>query len=93
MGDADSEELIRDANDMALGDDTKKMLAVRFPNSHHLLPEFEGVCADIKQNNRGKSHVEFTAQGLDIHGRIIVKFFDVLKRRFCHKDDDGQYVS
>ncbi len=75
---------------MTLGDDTKKMLAVRFPNSCHLLPEFEEVCADIKHNNRGKSHVEFNAQGLDIHGRIIVKFFDILKRRFCHKEDDGE---
>lgn len=60
-----------------MGEDTQKLLALRFPNSYHLFPELEDACSIAKTQNRGKAQVEFETHGLDVYGRLIVKCFKV----------------
>ena len=58
---------------MALGENTEKMLAVRFPHSYHLFDDMEKACSAVKTQNDGYGHVEFDAQGIDTYGQLIVK--------------------
>ncbi len=68
-----------------MGEDTEKMLALRFPHSWHLIPELEEVCGIVKTQNGGKARVCFDASGIDLEGKIIVKCFETILKIFRHK--------
>lgn len=61
---------------------TAEMLAVRYPNCHHLIPELEEACKDIKERGKGWGRIGIDATGLDSAKNILVKFVDVQFRRF-----------
>jgi len=66
-----------------MGDmNTAEMLAVRYPNCHHLIPELEEACKDIKERGRGFGRIGIDATGLDSAKNILVRFVDVQFRRF-----------
>lgn len=62
--------------------DTAEILAVKFPNCHHLIPELEEACKDIKERGEGWGRIGIDATGLDAAKNILVKFVDVQFRRF-----------
>ncbi len=62
--------------------DTAELLAVRYPHCHHLIPELEDACKDIKERGHGWGRIGIDAQGLDGAKNILVKFFDVQFRKF-----------
>lgn len=70
-----------------MGKDTQEFLAVRYPNSYHLFPEFEEACSAAKaQVVRGnKARVCFDAEGIDLSGNLIVKCFELALKVFCKK--------
>lgn len=57
-----------------MGKDTEEMLAIRYPNSYHLFPKLEETCGIIKSQNKGKADVHFSALGIDLYGKLIVKY-------------------
>lgn len=62
-------------------ENTDELLAIKFPNSHHLLPDFEKACAEITCH-QGKGRFGMDMQGLDSLGRLIVQYIDVQSRWF-----------
>ena len=56
-----------------MGEETEKLLALRYPNSYYLFDELDHVCTIAKTQNRGKVHIEIDAHGLDLSGKLIVK--------------------
>lgn len=59
-----------------------------YPHAYHLFDELDKVCGIIKTQNRGRGHVAFDAQGIDIHGNLIVKCFDA-GLKFFRKAEQG----
>jgi hypothetical protein len=75
---------------MALGENTQARIEAVYPNSYHLLPELEEACSALKTQREGRGHVEFTAQGIDACGKLIVKWIDAGLRFFCRKDEESE---
>jgi hypothetical protein len=68
-----------------MGQDTGEMLALKFPECGHLIPELEQVCKMVKVENGGKARICFDAVGIDGEGKLIVKCFEAILKIFRHK--------
>lgn len=62
--------------------DTGELLAVRFPNSHHLFADLEEACSSIKERGNGWGRIGIDMQGVDLAGKLLVQFLDVQLRIF-----------
>jgi hypothetical protein len=69
-----------------MGSDTEKLLALKFPNSHHLIPMIEDACSQIKTQNKGYGRASFDALGIDTWGKLRVKFVELGCRIFNRQD-------
>lgn len=72
-----------------MGQDTEKLLAIKFPNSYHLFPRFEEVCTTAKEKvDKGdKVRICFDVlPAIDKGGRIIVKCFESMIKTFQNLD-------
>lgn len=66
--------------------DTGELLAIKFPYSHHLIPQFEQACEEVATKGRGWGRLMIDSQGLNQCGKLLVKFFDVQRRMFFSKE-------
>lgn len=69
--------------------DTDQMLAIvlerKYPYSGHLFDQLEAACKEVTEQSGGHGRIILDAQGLNICGKILVKFIDI-HRRFFMKD-------
>lgn len=67
---------------------TGEMLAMKFPYSHHLIPQFEKACEEVATKGRGWGRLTIDSKGLNQFGKLLVKFFDVQRRLFFSHEDE-----
>lgn len=67
--------------------DTGELLALKFPYSHHLIPQFEQACEEVTTKGRGWGRLTIDSQGLNTFGRLLIKYIDVQRRMFFSKEN------
>lgn len=72
---------------MQIGPNTQEMLALKFPNSCHIIPLVEEACTEVKIDGRGWGRLCIDSQGLNKYGQLLIKFIDIQRRKFFGKED------
>jgi hypothetical protein len=70
---------------MALGKETREMLALKLPRLAPFAEELEEIMTEISEKGDGWGRISLDSQGLDEKGNLLIRFFDQQIRRFRSK--------
>lgn len=73
---------------MALGKETKEMLAVKLPYLAPYAESLDTALGVAKTQNKGWARICFDTQGIDLKGNLIIKHIETVLKTFIKPNNE-----